>query len=558
MLILWSFFLSLSVISNQKFKTFMKKLFIFLTLFTVKCLSFQNYPELVDFEEVEINQTSEFSFKIESATAYKIDSIIVINQYYPSRNNAFEISDQTSDSNFETEITVSFTPTDNIKFSGIIAIYYRRSHAFQDTFSVPGLISIALNGMGRLPENLANYYAGSQNAFAKDLFDILNESISEHTEYSYRDAREFMYESHDNRDGKLFCVYTDRSIDHTDGIPNVQETRFNTEHTWPQSKGSDNEPERSDMHHIFPTYEVANSTRASYIFDNIDDNITWEENGSKLGTNSDGEIAFEVRDEQKGNSARAMMYFATKYGNYENYIDPMNQVLREWNEFDKPDEREFQRNDDIFSVQENRNPFIDNWRFANRFKDFQDFEDPRDSNQIVILVDTIYTYFYEGIIPVFYYGIENLEITLNLELCDDQAFSSGKEKFELKAGDMVNINISVINFASINESTHPEFDNEGCIELIFSDGTKKKIVVFFDDPTSVKYDANYLPHPNPATDFISINPEAKNIDLQDQVGNNFEANLMNGKLDISKLSTGIYLIKYEINGKKYYAKFVKY
>ena len=79
--------------------------------------------------------------------------------------------------------------------------------------------------------------------------------------------------------------------------------------------------------------------------------------GDKLGTQADGELVFEVPDSQKGNTARAIFYFATRY---QMKMSPAEEAaLREWNKKDPVDAEEFSMNNQIEQLQGNRNPFID-------------------------------------------------------------------------------------------------------------------------------------------------------------------------------------------------------
>jgi hypothetical protein len=136
---------------------------------------------------------------------------------------------------------------------------------------------------------------------------------------------------------------------------------LNTEHTWPQSKFSSQFPkelQKSDLHHLFPTDSEMNNHRASLHFGNVV-NVRQDQRcpQNKLGDNSEGELVFEVPDSQKGNTARAIFYFATRY---RMKMSPSEEAaLREWNKQDPVDAEEFTQNNQIDQLQGNRNPFID-------------------------------------------------------------------------------------------------------------------------------------------------------------------------------------------------------
>lgn len=175
---------------------------------------------------------------------------------------------------------------------------------------------------------------------------------------------------------KVECVYTGRTIENfpysTSTLANAP-WNFNTEHTWPQSRFSQNEPMRSDFHHLFPTDVAENARRADYPFD-IVTNITNINGGSKFGTNAQGKTVYEPRDFHKGRVARAMLYFVTRYQDFGNFWNDngVNQeaVFRLWNRQFPPDSIDIRRNNAIQTYQNNRNPFIDHPEFVERIAAF--------------------------------------------------------------------------------------------------------------------------------------------------------------------------------------------
>jgi len=152
---------------------------------------------------------------------------------------------------------------------------------------------------------------------------------------------------------------------------------YNGEHVVPQSTYNSNSPMVGDIHQLLPTDGYVNNRRNNFPFANIT-NPTWTStNGSKLGnvslTGYSG-LAFEPIDEFKGDMARILFYFATRY---ETQVDswtsfPMlngteNQVfkpafleiLKTWHQNDPVSPKEIYRNDKAYIYQGNRNPYID-------------------------------------------------------------------------------------------------------------------------------------------------------------------------------------------------------
>ena len=78
-------------------------------------------------------------------------------------------------------------------------------------------------------------------------------------------------------------------------------------------------------------------------------------------------MVFQVNPEFRGNAARAILYFHTRYD------DPLVQAdvnmldtLIEWHYSDPPDSTELGRNGEVQAFQSNRNPFVDHPEYVNR------------------------------------------------------------------------------------------------------------------------------------------------------------------------------------------------
>ncbi len=218
-------------------------------------------------------------------------------------------------------------------------------------------LRVDLLGTGRYADS---YYDGTFNKSYEDLKSALKSKLaSGYTNLGYSGARDKMYSDIDNVGGKVTCVYTGRQASFTTRS-GANSNSFNCEHTWPQSLFNKTEPERSDIHHLFPTDANSNSRRGSYPF-GIVSSASWSEGGSKVGGGK-----FEPRDLQKGATARAMMYFAIRYQDYSNFIDGQESTLVNWHKAYTPSSFEITRNNKIFAYQKNRNPFVDHPEFIER------------------------------------------------------------------------------------------------------------------------------------------------------------------------------------------------
>lgn len=210
--------------------------------------------------------------------------------------------------------------------------------------------------------------------------DLIGCSVKEGTCYSqrslgYKGARKVLFgKLHLEEDSNgyfvkdVYCrkiITTSQTNIGPNTIPNSN--LLNCEHTWPQSKFSrsfSKGMQKSDLHHLFPTDSKANSVRGNYEFGNVD-------NGSLSNceaSHSEKPGHFEPPTEHKGNVARALFYFSVRY---KMKIHPeQERTIKEWNIQDPVDAEERERNDGIYAVQGNRNPFIDFPELADRISDF--------------------------------------------------------------------------------------------------------------------------------------------------------------------------------------------
>lgn len=198
----------------------------------------------------------------------------------------------------------------------------------------------------------------------------------------------------DSYDGGKYveCLYTGEKMDP------ANHGYWNREHVWAKSHGIKTEDDSktsdgkrnlaySDLHHLRATENSINSTRNNRYFDIIDHaNPSGKD---KYGNYWDSTNAFEPRDEVKGDIARMLFYMDIRYDGKEadqyldlvltddtteasksvNYVYGTTEVITsylgklstlvKWAYEDPVDSREISRNNAIFTIQGNRNPFID-------------------------------------------------------------------------------------------------------------------------------------------------------------------------------------------------------
>ena len=207
------------------------------------------------------------------------------------------------------------------------------------------------------------------------LINSLQANYSVTNSLSYNAARDAMYGSIDNKNGQVVGIYSGFTVT-ANTRSTVYEAGINAEHTWPQGKFDSDLPMRSDIHHLFPTKIDVNNARGSLPFAEIPDQNTskWYRNSSNqtsIPTSNIDEYSellsgssFEVREDHKGNTARAIFYFWTIYqdepkvADDASFFNGMKDVLLAWHDLDPVDQAEVDRSLGAESAQGNRNPFI--------------------------------------------------------------------------------------------------------------------------------------------------------------------------------------------------------
>ncbi len=229
-----------------------------------------------------------------------------------------------------------------------------------------------------LSQSFSTYYRSADGKKKEALKTALFKIISNHSQKSYSSLWDW-YEQ------------TDASLDN----PNVVFDMFskeihyfstvgssmNKEHVVPQSwwgKGN-KAPIYSDLLNVYPSETKANSAKSNYPLGKVTGSVSYDNGRIKVGTSKEytggSDKVFEPYDEFKGDFARIYLYDATcyqdvewysianafptgvnTYPTLESWIIPL---LLEWNKLDPPSEWEKERNNRVYKVQGNRNPFID-------------------------------------------------------------------------------------------------------------------------------------------------------------------------------------------------------
>ena len=261
-----------------------------------------------------------------------------------------------------------------------------------------GAVSLDLHGDCDYP---GTYYDATHNLLDENLETAFKGFLDDnYQDYGYNGARDKMFMELDNQkvngqgsaQNRVTRVYLGTDAVGYTSRSNAQSSfNLNTEHTFPQGHFNSALPMKADMHHLYVADVDANSARANYGFGNVVSNITWSQGGSKLGKDDNGITVFEPRDAHKGKAARAILYFVLRYQNFGGYLTAtQEQDLREWCAAFPPNLVDVTRNNDIFALQHNRNPFVDYPQFLDRIYNLRLVENRPNVGYIAVSTENVY------------------------------------------------------------------------------------------------------------------------------------------------------------------------
>ncbi|HEY0031167.1 MAG TPA: endonuclease [Bacteroidia bacterium] len=258
---------------------------------------------------------------------------------------------------------------------------YNGTGAYRNYYTTSPLTGMVTSAGSMQPASYYSSVSTSNSTFVTDLHNKINP----HTQQFYSNygpKMVMLFASRDTTDDQrvITCVYSGQNKIYAEPF-DWTANGFSREHTychnWMPTNPATGLPEYDDYHHLFPTNQNdANAVRSNYPLGEVV-TASYTYLGCKLGTDVNGKIVFEPRDEQKGDAARALMYEATCYngvsGNNWAFPNPISgtipygqdqNVLKRWHYQDPPSSYEIARNDFVDSLQNNRNPFVDSMQYA--------------------------------------------------------------------------------------------------------------------------------------------------------------------------------------------------
>ncbi|MEI7981129.1 MAG: endonuclease [Bacteroidota bacterium] len=239
----------------------------------------------------------------------------------------------------------------------------------------------------------AGYYDAATGKTGATLQVALYNIIKNHNAVSYNGVWSAFYTTDLKSTGKIWDMYSDipggtPPYEYTPGTGQCGTSTkegdcYSREHSMPQSYFAGAAPMYTDLFHLFPVDQYVNGTgHSNYPFGTVATPAYTSQNGSKRGPCSypgyTGTV-FEPLDAYKGDFARAYFYMATCYQNliagwqtnapeadailngtaYPAFETWFLNLLLAWNAADPVSAKETARNEAVYAIQSNRNPYID-------------------------------------------------------------------------------------------------------------------------------------------------------------------------------------------------------
>lgn len=247
---------------------------------------------------------------------------------------------------------------------------------------------LSLSAWAQGPNNSGEYYRAADGKKGEALKTALHSIIKEPKVVSYGGLKEAYKKTDVRPDGYLRDWYSNitKFVPGSNfGSYKKEGDAYNREHSIPQSWFNEATPMKSDIVHVVPTDGYINNMRSSDPFGEVNTSASnykhSEGHYSKSGSARSGlgysGVVFEPNDEIKGDIARIYFYMATCYQDrilswtsgtggsviggttYQPFKQWVVDMMMRWAKQDPVDEVEKARNNAVYQVQKNRNPFVD-------------------------------------------------------------------------------------------------------------------------------------------------------------------------------------------------------
>ena len=231
-----------------------------------------------------------------------------------------------------------------------------------------------------------NLNVSTGSAFRSELAGLITRTHTHETSY---DELKTVFKTTDadpNKSGNVIWYYTGESVPYT-GAMDSGNYPTNREHVWPKMGGAafpEKSQAGSDAHHLRPLNTGLNNTRSNYHFGEVTQStgnrVSQSGTNSSYGTNDPDTWCylsggnFYPAKGYRGATARILFYVQTRWGDTSNLSFTLGSgstkvmsnvdTLLKWHLEEPPTDEEIRRNEAVFKIQGNRNPFIDHPEYA--------------------------------------------------------------------------------------------------------------------------------------------------------------------------------------------------
>ena len=243
------------------------------------------------------------------------------------------------------------------------------------------MIGAAASVLAAAPANYYNSLDGKSGSALTDAIRLLSEN---HTVVTYSTKTWPAFEKTDVRELRGRMIWWDmysNNLVYTENNGEMEHGSLNIEHSvanswWGGKNGSNTA--YSDLILLNPSDAVANGKKNDLPPGEVTDARILDNGLMKIGTPKSGQgggasSVFEPADEYKGDFARAYFYVFATYNDLSTWkaetryvydsgcnLQPWAvEMLLRWHREDPVDSKEINRNEEIYALQNNRNPFID-------------------------------------------------------------------------------------------------------------------------------------------------------------------------------------------------------
>lgn len=257
--------------------------------------------------------------------------------------------------------------------------------------------------IAQLKESNQYYSSLKEDAKGEDLFNQLHSIQMQHISGigSYDDLwttyKSAFIDNYDEKDGTILDIYEENPLGPDVHVytPGKSQDRggkakegdfYNREHLVPQSvfdvkdkRAYRNIPSRNDAHFVFPADKIVNTRHGDVPYDKVMKGQDISANGTRSGTNKNGDKVVEPINAFKGDVARASLYFALtwriepKYNPSTKIFSPFldnkmfpvmtdvyQKIYSAWSKMDPVSQWDVDRNEEVARLQGGiRNPFTD-------------------------------------------------------------------------------------------------------------------------------------------------------------------------------------------------------